>query len=199
MYALLSFIHSFYIYKWKTAILHLCFGTEKNRRMGSKKPRYNRGFRGRHLFCLHSMVGEDGFEPSKPKQQIYSLSPLTTRELSQIQRWLLYHRTSRMSRKISNFLRDFWDCAPRRGAGGFISLSVKGKRPLSAPRVQWKTLTARRTDAPKAVACISPSWIILSALSFSETEKQWHGTVFTHNMEGFLPTSRNCNNKRISA
>ncbi len=29
------------------------------------------------------LVGEDGFEPSKPKQQIYSLPPLTTRELSQ--------------------------------------------------------------------------------------------------------------------
>ena len=39
---------------------------------------------------LHSqvlfLVGEDGFEPSKPKQQIYSLSPLTTRELSPIWR-----------------------------------------------------------------------------------------------------------------
>ncbi len=30
------------------------------------------------------MVGEDGFEPSKPKQQIYSLPPLATRELSHI-------------------------------------------------------------------------------------------------------------------
>lgn len=30
------------------------------------------------------MVGEDGFEPSKPKQQIYSLSHLTTLELSHI-------------------------------------------------------------------------------------------------------------------
>ena len=28
------------------------------------------------------MVGENGFEPLKPKQQIYSLPPLTTRELS---------------------------------------------------------------------------------------------------------------------
>ena len=40
----------------KTAILHLCFGTEKNRRLGSKKARYSRAFRRRHLFCLHIMV-----------------------------------------------------------------------------------------------------------------------------------------------
>ena len=37
------------------AILHLCFGTEKNRRLGSKKARYIRAFRRRHLFCLHIM------------------------------------------------------------------------------------------------------------------------------------------------
>lgn len=30
------------------------------------------------------LVEEDGFGPSKPKQQIYSLPPLTTRELLQI-------------------------------------------------------------------------------------------------------------------
>ena len=36
--------------KGKTAILHLCFGTEKNRRLGSKKARYIRAFRRRHLF-----------------------------------------------------------------------------------------------------------------------------------------------------
>ena len=40
------------IHKGKTAILHLRFGTEKNRRLGSKKARYNRAFRRRHLFCL---------------------------------------------------------------------------------------------------------------------------------------------------
>ncbi len=33
------------------------------------------------------MVGENGFEPLKPKQQIYSLPPLTTRELLPIQLW----------------------------------------------------------------------------------------------------------------
>ena len=37
-------------HKGKTAILHLCFGTEKNRRLGSKKTRYIRAFRRRHLF-----------------------------------------------------------------------------------------------------------------------------------------------------
>ena len=52
------------IHKGKTAILHLRFGTEKNRRLGSKKARYNRAFRGRHLFCLHIMVGVTGFEPA---------------------------------------------------------------------------------------------------------------------------------------
>ncbi len=31
-------------HKGKTAILHLCFGTEKNRRLGSKKARQNRAF-----------------------------------------------------------------------------------------------------------------------------------------------------------
>ena len=52
------------IHKGKTAILHLRFGTEKNRRLGSKKARYNRAFRKRHLFCLHIMVGVTGFEPA---------------------------------------------------------------------------------------------------------------------------------------
>ncbi len=32
-----------------------------------QKPRQNRGFRRRHLFCLHIMVGEGGFEPPKHK------------------------------------------------------------------------------------------------------------------------------------
>ena len=32
----------------------------------------------------HAMVEENGFEPLKPKQQIYSLPPLTTRELLRI-------------------------------------------------------------------------------------------------------------------
>ena len=34
--------------------------------------------------CDH-VVEENGFEPLKPKQQIYSLPPLTTRELLHIQ------------------------------------------------------------------------------------------------------------------
>ena len=40
--------------------------------------------KGRHLACLQDpshLVEENGFEPLKPKQQIYSLPPLTTREL----------------------------------------------------------------------------------------------------------------------
>lgn len=52
------------IHKGKTAILHLRFGTEKNRRLGSKKARYNRAFRKRHLFCLHIMARREGFEPA---------------------------------------------------------------------------------------------------------------------------------------
>lgn len=51
------------IHKGKTAILHLRFGTEKNRRLGSKKARYNRAFRRRHLFCLLIMARPEGFEP----------------------------------------------------------------------------------------------------------------------------------------
>ena len=74
-----------------------------------------------------ALVGEDGFEPSKPKQQIYSLSPLTTRELSQIRRWLLYHRTNRMSRDISNFLRDF--------CGRVHPISRRGKLPPDSRRI----------------------------------------------------------------
>ena len=38
------------------SVLHLRFGTEKNRRLGSKKARYIRAFRRRHLFCLHIMA-----------------------------------------------------------------------------------------------------------------------------------------------
>ncbi len=51
------------IHKGKTAILHLCFGTEKNRRLGSKKARYIRAFRRRYIFCLHIMARPEGFEP----------------------------------------------------------------------------------------------------------------------------------------
>ena len=65
MYLIFTFREFKSIHKGKTAILHLCFGTEKNRRLGSKKARYNRAFRRRHLFCLHIMVGEGGFEPPK--------------------------------------------------------------------------------------------------------------------------------------
>ena len=54
----------FGIHKGKTAILHLRFGTEKNRRLGSKKARYIRAFRRRHLFCLHILVCPTGFEPA---------------------------------------------------------------------------------------------------------------------------------------
>ena len=52
------------IHKGKTASLHLCFGTEKNRRLDSKKARYIRAFRRRHLFCLHIMARPGGFEPT---------------------------------------------------------------------------------------------------------------------------------------
>ena len=44
--------------------------------------------KGRRLACLQDpshLVEENGFEPLKPKQQIYSLPPLTTRELLRIQ------------------------------------------------------------------------------------------------------------------
>ena len=57
MYLIFTFREFKSIHKGKTAILHLCFGTEKNRRLGSKKARYIRAFRRRHLFCLHIMVG----------------------------------------------------------------------------------------------------------------------------------------------
>lgn len=58
------------IHKGKTAILHLRFGTEKNRRLGSKKARYNRAFRKRHLFCLHIMAESKGFEPSNTRLDV---------------------------------------------------------------------------------------------------------------------------------
>lgn len=57
MYLIFTFREFKSIHKGKTAILHLCFGTEKNRRLGSKKARHIRAFRRRHLFCLHIMVG----------------------------------------------------------------------------------------------------------------------------------------------
>ena len=50
MYLIFTFRVFKSIHKGKTAILHLCFGTEKNRRLGSKKARYIRAFRRRHLF-----------------------------------------------------------------------------------------------------------------------------------------------------
>ena len=64
MYLIFTFWEFKSIHKGKTAILHLCFGTEKNRRLGSKKSRYIRAFRRRHLFCLHIMAQKerlDGF------------------------------------------------------------------------------------------------------------------------------------------
>ena len=67
MYLIFTFREFKSIHKGKTAILHLRFGTEKNRRLGSKKARYNRAFRKRHLFCLHIMAETEGFEPSSLK------------------------------------------------------------------------------------------------------------------------------------
>ena len=67
MYLIFTFREFKSIHKGKTAILHLRFGTEKNRRLGSKKARYNRAFRKRHLFCLHIMVRETGLEPVRCK------------------------------------------------------------------------------------------------------------------------------------
>ena len=64
MYLIFTFREFKSIHKGKTAILHLRFGTEKNRRLDSKKARYNRAFRRRHLFCLLIMVGVTGFEPA---------------------------------------------------------------------------------------------------------------------------------------
>ena len=64
VYLIFTFREFKSIHKGKTAILHLRFGTEKNRRLGSKKARYNRAFRRRHLFCLHIMVRPTGFEPA---------------------------------------------------------------------------------------------------------------------------------------
>ena len=64
MYLIFTFREFKSIHKGKTAILHLRFGTEKNRRLGSKKARYNRAFRRRHLFCLHIMVRATGLEPA---------------------------------------------------------------------------------------------------------------------------------------
>ena len=64
MYLIFTFREFKSIHKGETAILHLRFGTEKNRRLGSKKARYNRAFRRRHLFCLHIMAQKerlDGF------------------------------------------------------------------------------------------------------------------------------------------
>ncbi len=51
-------------HKGKTAVLHLRFGTEQNRRLGSKKARQNRASRRKHLFCFRIMVRLTGFEPT---------------------------------------------------------------------------------------------------------------------------------------
>ena len=50
----------------------------------TKKARFYRTFLWLYLFCTTIMVGEGGFEPPKPKQQIYSLPHLTALELSHI-------------------------------------------------------------------------------------------------------------------
>ena len=44
------------------------FRYRENRRLGSKKARYNRAFRRRH-FCLHIMVDLKGFEPSTSRMR----------------------------------------------------------------------------------------------------------------------------------
>ena len=58
----------------KTAILHLCFGTEKNRRLGSKKARYIRAFRRRHLFLSPHYGGAGAFKDEHPSEAPVSLS-----------------------------------------------------------------------------------------------------------------------------
>lgn len=78
MYLIFNFRKFKSIHKGKTAILHLCFGTEKNRRLGSKKARYIRAFRRRHLFCLHimaQMVHSLGSLPRSPTRTRPSKQP----------------------------------------------------------------------------------------------------------------------------
>ena len=72
------------IHKGKTAILHLRFGTEKNRRLGSKKARYNRAFRKRHLFCLHIMAESKGFEPSNRFRRLHDFQSCSFDQLGQL-------------------------------------------------------------------------------------------------------------------
>ena len=76
MYLIFTFREFKSIHKGKTAILHLRFGTEKNRRLGSKKARYNRAFRKRHLFCLHIMEQDRRFElpPSVWKTDVLTVN-----------------------------------------------------------------------------------------------------------------------------
>ena len=54
MYLIFTFREFKSIRKGKTAILHLCFGTEKNRRLDSKKARYNRAFR-KNIFFVSTL------------------------------------------------------------------------------------------------------------------------------------------------
>ena len=78
MYRIFTFREFKSIHKGKTAILHLRFGTEKNRRLGSKKAQYNRAFRRRHLFCLHimaQMVHSLGSLPCSPTRTRPSKQP----------------------------------------------------------------------------------------------------------------------------
>ena len=46
------------------------------------------------LIITNFLVEEDGFGPSKPKQQIYSLPPLTTRELLHMAAKAAFHTST---------------------------------------------------------------------------------------------------------
>lgn len=93
MYLIFTFREFKSIQKGKTAILHLCFCTEKNRRLGSKKARYIRAFRRRHLF-LPPHYGRSviiGFQ----KTQIYQWFAGSRQEV-----FILIHRQPRFDKCV---------------------------------------------------------------------------------------------------
>ena len=111
MYRIFTFREFKSIHKGKTAILHLRFGTEKNRRLGSKKAQYNRAFRRRHLFCLHimaQMVHSLGSLPcsptrTRPSKQPPAVSLLRNRLFESLR---LHNKKSRRQKAVGIFGAD---------------------------------------------------------------------------------------------
>lgn len=119
--------------KGKTAVLHLQICISKSRRLGSKKPRLYRGFRGTYLFYVPFMV------------EVMGIEPMSENPLTQLSSWavcFLFFPFGDASRHAfphgSTFFPDRFRRDRRCRFTAHLTLSPK-------PRYSWEERVTRRS------------------------------------------------------